>query len=134
MASILLRNYSKRSRRCAAVEQDGCDEQLDQRILGYFNAFDFDGLASVDDRSYQSGTSEVKLHVPILAAMAELGFKMNLVDYVSCYRTGWNGRRNAVYVLAFARCCLARDRSCGVYCLVVMRLIPSTWRIQCAGK
>jgi hypothetical protein len=64
-----------------------CDEELDHRILKYFNAFDFDGLVSVDDRSYQSGTSEVKLYVPILVAMAELGFKISLVDYVPCYRT-----------------------------------------------
>jgi Catalytic LigB subunit of aromatic ring-opening dioxygenase len=64
-----------------------CDEEFDQRILKYFQTYDFDGLASVDERSYQSGTSEIKLYIPILVAMAELGFKMKLVDYVPCYRT-----------------------------------------------
>jgi 3-O-methylgallate 3,4-dioxygenase len=64
-----------------------CDEELDQRLLGYFENYDFDALSKVDDRSYQSGTSEVKLYVPVLVAMAELGCRMNLVDYVPCYRT-----------------------------------------------
>lgn len=64
-----------------------CDEELDQRVLKYFKAYDFDGLASVNERSYQSGTSEVKLYVPILVAAQKLGFKMHLVDYVPCYRT-----------------------------------------------
>jgi 3-O-methylgallate 3,4-dioxygenase len=64
-----------------------CDEQLDAKFLKYFAANDFDALTAVDDRSYQSGTSEVKLYVPILWAMSQLGCKMNLVDYVPCYRT-----------------------------------------------
>jgi 3-O-methylgallate 3,4-dioxygenase len=64
-----------------------CDETLDARILGYMESFDLDGLASVDDRSYQSGTSEVKLYTSVLVSMAALGAKMNLVDYVPCYRT-----------------------------------------------
>jgi 3-O-methylgallate 3,4-dioxygenase len=64
-----------------------CDETLDARVLGYMENFDLDGLASVDDRSYQSGTSEVKLYTSVLVSMAALGAKMNLVDYVPCYRT-----------------------------------------------
>jgi seryl-tRNA synthetase len=64
-----------------------CDEQLDAKFLKYFAASDFDALTAVDDRSYQSGTSEVKLYVPILWAMSQLGCAMQLVDYVPCYRT-----------------------------------------------
>jgi len=64
-----------------------CDEQLDQTFLEYFKSYDFDGLARIDNRSYQSGTSEVKLYVPVMVATSQLGFKMNLVDYVPVYRT-----------------------------------------------
>jgi 3-O-methylgallate 3,4-dioxygenase len=64
-----------------------CDEQLDQKFLQYFKTNDFDGLCAIDERSYQSGTSEVKLYVPILWAMQQLNCKMNVVDYVPCYRT-----------------------------------------------
>jgi seryl-tRNA synthetase len=64
-----------------------CDEQLDRLFLDCFSTCDLDRLAQVDERSYQSGTSEVKLFVPILIAMSELRFEMKLVDYVPCYRT-----------------------------------------------
>lgn len=64
-----------------------CDEQLDQLFLDCFKSNDFERLGQIDDRSYQSGTSEVKLYVPVMVAMAELGFPMTLVDYVPCYRT-----------------------------------------------
>ena len=64
-----------------------CDEQLDQVFLECFKAFDFERLAQIDERSYQAGTSEVKLYVPVLLAMKQLGCKTNVVDYVPCYRT-----------------------------------------------
>lgn len=64
-----------------------CDEELDQIFLSAFRTYDFERLAQVDERSYQSGTSEVKLYVPVLVAMRELGCAMNLIDYVPCYRT-----------------------------------------------
>jgi hypothetical protein len=64
-----------------------CDEQLDQKFLQCFRTNDFDGLCAIDERSYQSGTSEVKLYTSVLVSMAALGAKMNLVDYVPCYRT-----------------------------------------------
>ena len=46
------------------------DEELDRRFLNCFRNFDFEGLKKIDERSYQSGTSEVKLYVPILVAMS----------------------------------------------------------------
>jgi hypothetical protein len=64
-----------------------CDEQLDKTFLKYFETYDFEGLAQIDNRSYQSGTSEVKLYVPVMVAASQLGFGMNLIDYVPVYRT-----------------------------------------------
>jgi 3-O-methylgallate 3,4-dioxygenase len=64
-----------------------CDESLDKTFIRYLGAGDLEGLEKIDDRSYQSGTSEVKLYVPVLVAMKEMGASMTLVDYVPCYRT-----------------------------------------------
>ena len=64
-----------------------CDEQLDQRFIDCFRSSDFEGLARIDERSYQSGNSEVKLYIPVMVAMSQLGCDMTLVDYVPCYRT-----------------------------------------------
>ena len=64
-----------------------CDEAFDRKIIDLLGSFDFDGLARIDDRSYQSGTSEIKLYAAVLVAMADIGAAMNLVDYVPCYRT-----------------------------------------------
>jgi len=64
-----------------------CDETLDHTIIEKLNNYDFNGLAAIDDRSYQSGTSEVKLYGALLACMAESAAKMTLVDYVPCYRS-----------------------------------------------
>ncbi len=64
-----------------------CDEELDRFFIDCLGQNDFDRLAEVDERTYQSGTSEVKLYIPVLIAMEQLGFGMNLVDYVPCYRT-----------------------------------------------
>jgi hypothetical protein len=63
------------------------DEEQDQEFLELFRNFDLDGLASIDDRVYRSGTSEVKLFVSVLIAAQEMGYPMTLVDYVPCYRT-----------------------------------------------
>ena len=46
-----------------------------------------DALRAIDERSYQSGNSEVKLFVPIISAMKKLNCPMTLVDYVQLYRT-----------------------------------------------
>jgi 3-O-methylgallate 3,4-dioxygenase len=64
-----------------------CDEELDQIFLKCFKTFDFERLAQIDERSYQAGTSEVKLYVPVMLAMSQLGAQTNLIDYVPCYRT-----------------------------------------------
>jgi 3-O-methylgallate 3,4-dioxygenase len=64
-----------------------CDEELDQTFLRAFRSYDFDGLEKIDNRTYQSGTSEVKLYVPVMVATSQLNLEMNLVDYVPVYRT-----------------------------------------------
>ena len=63
------------------------DEEFDHRILKMLADYDFDGLAAVDDRSYQSGTSEIKLYVSVMMALRDTGASMTLVDYVPCWRT-----------------------------------------------
>ncbi len=64
-----------------------CDEALDAVLIEALGGYDFDKLASIDDRSYQSGTSEVKLYASVLVAMQDIGASMTLVDYIPCYRT-----------------------------------------------
>ena len=64
-----------------------CDEELDAEFLACFKTFDFERLAKIDERSFQSGTSEVKLFVPVLVALAELECEMRLIDYVPVYRS-----------------------------------------------
>jgi hypothetical protein len=64
-----------------------CDETLDAKLVGALGSYDFETLAGIDDRTYQSGTSEVKLYTAVLVAMQDAGAKMTLVDYVPCYRT-----------------------------------------------
>jgi hypothetical protein len=64
-----------------------CDEEFDQRIMRMLREYDFDSLAAIDNRSYQSGTSEIKLYVSVMMALHETGAQMTLVDYVPCFRT-----------------------------------------------
>jgi hypothetical protein len=64
-----------------------CDTEFDQRILTMLRNYDYEGLAAVDERSYQSGTSEIKLYVSVMMALQNTGAQMTLVDYVPCYRT-----------------------------------------------
>ena len=64
-----------------------CDEAFDRKIMGYLGSGDLKALEAVDDRSYQSGTSEIKLYASVLVAMAEIGASMTTVDYIPCYRT-----------------------------------------------
>ncbi|MDE1150881.1 MAG: hypothetical protein PW843_30390 [Azospirillaceae bacterium] len=64
-----------------------CDEEFDRRIIEMLRTFDYDGLGALDERWYQSGTSEIKLYVSVLKALEETGAQMTLVDYVPSYRT-----------------------------------------------
>jgi hypothetical protein len=63
------------------------DEEFDHKIMKMLAAYDYEGLAAVDERSYQSGTSEIKLYVSVMMALQQTGAQMTLVDYVPCWRT-----------------------------------------------
>lgn len=64
-----------------------CHEEQDRQFLDLLGRGDLEGLANVPETIYQSGTSEVKLYVPVLIAAQQKSFPMTLVDYVPCYRT-----------------------------------------------
>ena len=63
------------------------DEAFDRDILRMLADYDYEALACIDDRSYQSGSSEIKLYVSVMMALQETGAPMTLVDYVPCWRT-----------------------------------------------
>ena len=64
-----------------------CDDTFDRKIIDFLGRGDLEALEAVDDRSYQSGTSEIKLYASVVVAMSAIGAPMTLVDYVPCYRT-----------------------------------------------
>ena len=63
------------------------DEDLDRKFLDWMRRGDLEGLGSVPEYAFQSGTSEVKNWAPVAAVMADLKFEMTLVDYVPVYRS-----------------------------------------------
>ena len=63
------------------------DEQVDQLILDAIRAGDAERLEQLDEATFQSGTSETKNWIPVIAAMAEQGCEPTVVDYVPCYRS-----------------------------------------------
>ena len=64
-----------------------CHEEQDRQFIDLLGKGDLEGLANVPETIYQSGTSEVKLYVPVLIAAQRMRAPMTLVDYVPCYRT-----------------------------------------------
>ena len=63
------------------------DEELDARFLAAMRAGDDAALAAVPENRFLGNTSEMKNWYPVAAAMNGLGWPMNLIDYVPCYRT-----------------------------------------------
>src|SRR5690606_6343648 len=63
------------------------DEEVDRTVIDAMESGSLGGLADLGEEIFQAGTSEVKNWVPVAGAMADLGFKMNLVDYVPYYRS-----------------------------------------------
>lgn len=63
------------------------DEDLDRMVIDAMQRGALDELAGIPESLFQSGSSEIKNWIPVAGAMAELGMKMNLVDYVPCYRS-----------------------------------------------
>ncbi len=63
------------------------DEGFDHKIMKMLAEYDYDGLASVPDTYYQSGTSEIKIYSVVMMALQQTGANMTLVDYIPCWRT-----------------------------------------------
>jgi 3-O-methylgallate 3,4-dioxygenase len=63
------------------------DEDLDAMFLDALRCGDMTRVTELGEGAFQDGTSEIKNWVPVAAAMAELGLKPHVVDYVPCYRS-----------------------------------------------
>ena len=63
------------------------DEAFDQHVIASMRRNDVAALRALDERILQSGTSEVKNWLPVAAACGAARLKMELVDYVPCYRS-----------------------------------------------
>jgi 3-O-methylgallate 3,4-dioxygenase len=63
------------------------DERVDRLILDAMKAHDFAPVEALGEAIFQAGTSEIKNWIPVAGAMDELGFDMEVVDYIPCYRT-----------------------------------------------
>ena len=65
----------------------GLDMWPDEAILDAMRKRDIKDVAALGEPIFQAGTSEVKNWVPVAGAMADLNYKLNIVDYVPCYRS-----------------------------------------------
>jgi len=63
------------------------DEQVDQQVLAAIREGRAERITSLPEFTFQSGTSEIKNWIPVVAAMSELGMPAEVVDYVPCYRS-----------------------------------------------
>ena len=63
------------------------DESFDACVLEALEKGDAAKLSSLPENMFQSGTSEIKNWIAVAGCMAEAGLRMQLVDYVPCYRS-----------------------------------------------
>ena len=63
------------------------DEAFDARILKAFLANDMGAICAQPNALFQSGTSETKNWITAAGILAETRLRMNLYDYVPCYRS-----------------------------------------------
>lgn len=63
------------------------DEDLDERFLAALRSGDADALGGIPEAFLQSGNSEMKNWIATAAAVQRAGLRMELVDYVPCYRS-----------------------------------------------
>ena len=63
------------------------DESFDRCVLDALQQGDAAKLSGLPESMFQSGTSEIKNWIAAAGAMAEAGLRMQLVDYVPCYRS-----------------------------------------------
>ncbi len=63
------------------------DEEFDREVLAAIQSGDVARIGALPESYFQSGTSETKNWLVVAGAMAEAGLKMELLDYVPCYRS-----------------------------------------------
>jgi len=63
------------------------DEEFDRDVLCALEKNDARALSAFSEDMFQSGTSEIKNWIVAAGAVGAAGLKMNLVDYVPCYRS-----------------------------------------------
>ena len=63
------------------------DEALDRLVLTAMADHDEAALAAVPEDYFNGNTAEIKCWYPLAALMRDLGWRMELIDYVPCYRT-----------------------------------------------
>jgi Catalytic LigB subunit of aromatic ring-opening dioxygenase len=63
------------------------DEELDMALIEGMRNNDEKALISIPADRFRSGSSEMKNWIPVAGIMMNRGMKMNLVDYVPCYRS-----------------------------------------------
>lgn len=63
------------------------DEDLDQLFLKALENRDVEALTSLDERYFQTGTSELKNWISAAGVMFDTSLKGEMVDYVPCYRS-----------------------------------------------
>jgi 3-O-methylgallate 3,4-dioxygenase len=63
------------------------DEAVDQVFFEALRRSDMSRVSALGETLFQDGTSEIKNWVPVAGAMARLGWRPQLVDYVPCYRS-----------------------------------------------
>jgi hypothetical protein len=63
------------------------DEEFDRRVLEAMRNGEHAALAQLPESWFNGNSSEIKSWLPLASAMQSVGRKMQLVDYVPCYRT-----------------------------------------------
>jgi hypothetical protein len=63
------------------------DEEFDQQVMAAMRAGDEEKLASFPESWFWGNTCETKSWFPMVAAMNDAGRRMDIIDYVPCYRS-----------------------------------------------
>jgi hypothetical protein len=63
------------------------EEDLDQQVLAALQEGDSDRLLGLPVEHFESGTSEIRNWIALAGAMQDTRLRMELVDYVPCYRS-----------------------------------------------
>jgi Catalytic LigB subunit of aromatic ring-opening dioxygenase len=63
------------------------EEDLDRQVLDAMQERDADRLLGLPVEYFESGTSEIRNWIALAGAMADTDLRMQLVDYVPCYRS-----------------------------------------------